>query len=249
VKKLSNTKTIQENYIILGEKINPFLENLKNKQKILELCHLGKFLIFFNELSILELSEKPDFILSDNNEKIGIEHQIIVNQKPKEKEGFYKNIFEKANDILKENTELPNFLANCYVKPYVNFKLNQKNYLIEIIVSVVKEYVLNNYLIENPLIESIFKTPHSQKSVNVNLGAWWENKITKEIIIDAVDKKEKKITEYKKKKTDKQWLLMVIGGTGESSYNMDEKIELVLETKFDKVFILEDLYNNLYQIK
>ena len=62
LEKVTNIKSISENYGLLRTLIDPFLSELendplKNRQKILETCHLGKFLIFFNsELSISELS-------------------------------------------------------------------------------------------------------------------------------------------------------------------------------------------------
>lgn len=46
-----------------------------------------------------------------------------------------------------------------------------------------------------------------------------------------------------------QWLLIVLGGIGESSYVLESDFDLTVETKFDKVFILEDFRTNLYEIK
>lgn len=81
---MKNNKSIINNYNLLSNLINPFISELKinqskNQQKILEVCHVGKFLIFFeNQIQIDSLSEKPDFILNFNNEKIGLEHQIVI---------------------------------------------------------------------------------------------------------------------------------------------------------------------------
>lgn len=255
MKKLINTKSINENYNLLSNIIDPFIselskDKLKNQQKILETCHLGKFLIFFDgDLNISKLSEKPDFILTDGQIKIGLEHQIAVNFGPKEREGFFKNIFDKAEEHLKTDDSLPNFLANCHIKPYVNFKINQKEELIETVQIVIKEFVLNNRLLDNPIIDKIFKSPHSHKNINANLGAWWRQDITPEIVEKAVKKKEQKLVDYQQDGIQEQWLLIVIGSNGESSYDMNENFELKLETNFDRVYILEDFLNNLYQLK
>ena len=76
--------------------------------------------------------------------------------------------------------------------------INEKDKLIEIIIRVVKEYIQNEKLIENPIIERISMTDHSEKSLGVNLGAWWVKDVTKELITKAVRKKELKISAYKK---------------------------------------------------
>ena len=86
--------------------INFHLESLlvkrqRNRKKITELQHVGKFLLFFgNKIKIEKLSEQPDFILKKNQDIIGLEHQIIIDSVAEEKEGFYKNIFFMQNVIL-----------------------------------------------------------------------------------------------------------------------------------------------------
>jgi len=253
IKVLKNNKSVSENYKLLGELINKHLESLSNdskkQQKTLEICHTGKFLMFFDNLKIDEVSEKPDFILFNGNLKIGLEHQIVVDTKSKEKEGFYSNIFSLAESELQKDNELPNFLANCYIQPYANFKLIEKEYLIETIKAVVKEYILNDSFIENPIIERIYKQPHSKKNICANLGAWWQKEVTLEIIENSIKKKDAKISSYKEKGITTQWLLLVIGSNGESSFEMNRNLNIDIETKFDKVFILEDFNNRLYELK
>jgi hypothetical protein len=248
-KVLQNNKSISLNYDLLGKLIDEHLDSHPDKQKTLEICHTGKFLMFFDNLMIHQVTEKPDFILFDGNEKIGLEHQIIVEIKSKEREGFFENIFSLAEFELQNDIELPNFLANCYIQRQVNFKLSEKEYLIETVMKVVKEYVLNDNFIENPIIESIYIQPHSQKNIHANMGAWWQKNITLETIEASIKKKNAKISTYKEKGINTQWLLLVIGGNGDSSFQMDKSLKLEMETKFDKVFVLEDLSNTLYELK
>lgn len=255
MKFLQNYKSVVENQKSLGELIDFHLELLlqdksKNKQKILEVCHAGKFLMLLGyNLIIDKLSEKPDFILSDGNEKIGLEHQILLEAEIKEKEGFFENIFKLAGNELDSDPEVPNFLANCFLHSDLNYKLNQKAYMISQIKTVVKEYVLNDILIENPIIERISKMPHSRKYISPNLGGWWQRKITAETIKDSILKKERKITTYKSCGIDKQWLLIVIGGLGESSFEIDENLKIEITSEFDKIFLMEDFNSKLYELK
>jgi hypothetical protein len=255
MKIIQNNKSIHENKKLLGNLINSHLELLmpekeKNQQKILELCHVGKFLMFFNnKIQIDKLSEKPDFILKGEFGKIGLEHQILVNSKSKEREGFFENIFSMAEKELDSDKDLPNFLITCYPIPYVNFKISEKQNLIKTIVQVVKEFISSEKLIENPIIEKISMTDHSQKSLNVNLGAWWVKDVTEELILSAVRKKESKLTSYRKNSGEIQWLIIVIGSNGESPYNLDNRFKMNLKTEFEKVYILEDFNNRLFELK
>ena len=62
---------------------------VRNQKKIIELCHVGKFLMLLGEHStIVRLSETPDFIVSVKGEQIGLEHQIVIDPESKEREGF-----------------------------------------------------------------------------------------------------------------------------------------------------------------
>jgi hypothetical protein len=86
----------------LGLKINSHLHGLDkrkkdDKQKILELCQIGKLLAtYFNDFEITEVTEKPDFIISNGKTRLGIEHQLILDTKARRDEGFYENICEKV---------------------------------------------------------------------------------------------------------------------------------------------------------
>jgi len=221
----------------------------EDKQKTLELSHLCKFMMFFKDLSITELSEKPDFILKNKNKTIGIEHQIVVNKKYKEKEGYYQNIFNKAIEILKENKDLPDFLVNCQINENFKFKSYQKQNIIELVSKIIEEYVLNEYLMDNPIIEEILMLPHSQKSASIQFDEGEQNWITEKIIYEAINKKELKLKNYLSTNIDEQWLLLVIGSLKNSSYEINMNLKMEIESKFDKIYILEDFNKNLYQLK
>jgi len=131
----------------------------------------------------------------------------------------------------------------------INFKLKEKSNLIHLIKNIVREYILHDIFIENPLINHISKTDHSQKNINVNFGASWSKQITKDLILEAIQKKDKKIINYRKEDITTQWLLLVVGGIGDSLYDMDKSLEIVVETCFDKVFILDESIMKLFEIK
>ena len=90
---------------------------------------------------------------------------------------------------------------------------------------------------------------HSQFSLQPNMGAWWQRNINADLLRGAIEKKERKINNYIINTRLPQWLLIVIGGIGESSFNYEEDFDFKIESRFDKVFLLEDINNQLYEIK
>lgn len=225
-------------------------DRIKNQQKILELCHAAKFLSFFdNKYKIKKINEEPDFIISSTSEKIGLEHQMLIDSKSKEKEGFCENLFRQAEQILIEEKSIKNFLANIYISPFFDIKINEKQKTIFEIVQIVKIFIETGELMENNLIDRISIMPHSRISLCPNLGGWWQKNISPDLLIRAINKKERLIDNYIKKTNLNQWLLIVIGGVGESSYEFDNNFKFDVVSKFDKIFLLEDFKYRLYEIK
>lgn len=240
---------------LIEEKISKFIEPLtkdfdKNQKKITEICHVGKFLsLLNNKVNINRIFEEPDFILDCGNKIIGLEHQIIINDERIEIEGFYKNLFKKVElKIEKENLNYK-FLANCYLKNKLIVELSNKEKLINQIFETIIEFVNNNTIIENEVIDDILIMPHKKVRLSPNFGGWTQKIINDKIIYSAIIKKEKKISNYIDNCGKKQWLLMVIGELGETSYEMDEYLKLNIDSKFDEIYILEDFNNVLYKIK
>lgn len=226
------------------------VESYKNEQKILELCHIGKFLMFFdNQYKIEKVSEEPDFIIFSDKNRIGLEHQILIDNKSKEKEGFFGNLVKLAEKELRKDKDLPNFLANIYVHPSFHGKINEKQELVNEISQIVKIHIQSGELVENEIIDRISSMKHSRISLCPNMGAWWQKEVNLKLIKNAIKKKENKIDNYLKNTNLQQWLLIVIGGVGKSSYRIENEFNLSIDTKFDKVYILEDFNTNLFEIK
>jgi hypothetical protein len=150
---------------------------------------------------------------------------------------------------LKKDKTLPNFLANIYAQPYFNAKINEKQETVQKICYLVRTHLETGTIPENDIIECIFLMKHSTISLCGNLGAWWQKEITEDLITNAIKNKEKKIDEYKKNTNCEQWLLLVIGGVGASSFLMKDNLNLSIETRFDKIYVLEDFSTKLFELK
>ena len=221
-----------------------------DKQKILEICQIGKLIAtYFNEYEIIELREKPDFIISNGLASIGLEHQIIVDFESKSEEGFYENIYHKVEQNLAKDPEISNVLVNLFLKKSLSFKVNDKANLINELTDIVKTFIISGELITNKIVESAHKMSHTKINVNPNFGAYVQKMVTEELILDSISRKESKLKNYRNHSIDCQWLVLVIGGTGESSYEVNQSLEISINSRFNKIYLYEDFENNLFELK
>ena len=240
---------------LIGQKIGNHLNGLDRRkkddnQKVLELCQIGKLLgTYFNEFNIINVTEKPDFIISNGKETIGLEHEHILDFKSKSEEGFYENICEKVELNLQQEASMPNFLFTLFLKRNLNFKINDKNKIISELTELIKTYIFTDKLRENDFVKRIYKQKHSQKAVIPNFGAYMQKEITDELIQEFITKKENKVNVYRKNSVQIQWLVLIIGNTGSSSYEVNNFTKVNIKSKFDKIFLYEDFDNKLYELK
>lgn len=224
----------------------------RDRKKIVELCHVGKFLMLYgSNLKIETLFEEPDFIIKNNDTLIGLEHQIIINEKEKCNEGMIETLFEQIEIEFQKQKLFPNILINCWLNSNYYIRINEKENLKNEIKKIIETYVTKGFLMKHPLFNDISSMPHSQININANFGCWWQARITEKLVLNAISKKEKKLKEYRKN-TDAniaQWLLLVINTSGKSSYSILENLEVNVASDFDKIFILEDLNTSLYEVK
>ena len=232
------------------------LENLdkyeqSDDQKITEICHLGKLLVnYFPKFHIEEVRESPDFIISNGLKRIGVEHQIIVDEKVKRTQGFYENIFRRAERDLQEEPLLPNFMAICILKKSLSFSNSDKSQLIQTVKEIVVEFVSNDNLIENPLIGGILKLPHNKKRLHPKFGAYMEKDLEAKKISEFINKKESKLDSYRQNTNIEQWLLLVTEGHAEYSFNIENPIELInIPSKFDKIYLMDGFNDKLFELK
>ncbi|HBH23282.1 MAG TPA: hypothetical protein DDY13_07645 [Cytophagales bacterium] len=255
MRELQSETDIFQLHDLIGEKINKHLDGLdQNKsadsQKILELCQIGKLLSsYFNNYDIIKVSENPDFLISDGDSEIGLEHQLVLDPKLKSKEGFFDNIVNKVEEKLRNDKSLPGNIINLVFRDEINFKINDKSLIINDIANIIKCFVNTGKLKENKYILNIHKIDNSKICINANFGAYMQKEISPDLIYKFLLKKEEKVDSYRMNSVQTQWLILVIGSLGESSYELNREIEMNIQTKFDKVFIYEDLRNRLFEFK
>lgn len=255
MRQLFTNKDFGDTWAGIGQKINSHLTELdetkrEGKQKILELCQIGKLISsYFDEYEIVKVFERPDFLISNGQVTIGLEHQLILDPEVKSKEGFYDNIFDKVEHNLMQDDSLPNFLINLIIKRKADLTINNKDSIVSQLTDILRTFILTGELKDNDYIEDADSMTHSRKSINANYGGHLQRSINKDLILEFLKKKEDKIDSYVKNSVPMQWLVLVIGSLGESSYEVKNEFDIEIETRFDKVFLYEDFQNRLYELK
>lgn len=254
MKKIINQKSIPENIHKFRSIINPHIDTsntdeYQNRKKNIEICHVAKFLMNLNDTSYIEeVIESPDFLINFENKIVGVEHQILIDDSKKSYEGFLENVFRLTEIELRKDSSTPNILINCWLQDNIKYTINQKSSFILSIIDLIKSYIKLGTLRDNPIIERAYSMPHSEFSLCPNFGAWFQEYLSVNSLEKAIREKEKKLTLYKERSVE-TWMLIVIGGTGASSYQILEDESYKITSVFDRIYLLEDFNNNLYQLK
>lgn len=227
------------------------LNSKRRRQKERELVHVSMFLMILNDgVFIKEIRERPDFLLGKENKTYGLEHSEIVNEDFKRREGGILDVFEQAKSELIDEGNLPNILVNCHIRSDFVVKQRSKRTLILEIKNLLKDYIATGIIDENQIISRIYSYEHHEPSLTCNLGAWWQDYINNDSLGKIVNSKNLK--NLFDNKLDENWLLLVIGGHGQSSFVIDEPMELLVnvsETNFDKIYLLEESSMKLYEFE
>lgn len=229
--------------------IQPIYDNLQDtkddKKKRHELIDLGSFVINSKlELSILEATEEPDFIVKHNDIVVGIENQqLIFNKSLKKDEGTLNSFINKAEKTLKNEYNIDSgiFRISFIKDQKQNIYKSPLDFINEIINLVLKK------TIETKFIKELRHSPSKQLSIYSETGNKELFEVPLQYIIDWKKDKEIKLPKYRLKGCNEYWLLLTITSTDESgSYHQfcDEFFNKKIPSKFDRIFI-QDFYNRI----
>ncbi|CAM1346139.1 hypothetical protein [Tenacibaculum crassostreae] len=255
---LEQSKKLQEDRKVVLSKINPWLDilekssysKIEKKQKRKEIIDIGNFIHYFDSSLVIEdaLSESPDFIVKQNELKIGIElKDLIIRQNEKEKEGILKSLFEQIKSELKsEEKSLCGLYRIELIDENLSLKKKHKEALKKEIIALIK-----GQQIEQKYVKAIKKKPMSEISIYKGETTIVGN-LKRKVVEEKIKTKEEKLKSYSSEKLDEIWLLLVIGGVEKSSdYSFfDSDItEKPFESNFDKIFIYDFFHREITELK
>lgn len=211
----------------------------------------------------VENSDPPDFILSLENDRIGIElTEIFIDDKLKEKESILETIF--ANTIEQLNQiDIPILL----IFPLVNEKIKLREKDKKIISMELADLIIRNIpegndvlMLSNHFYKDNF--PNLTKIIYglsikrnylldrhfISLGAYWIQSAF-ESVKSAIEKKVQKLENYKEK-VSTNWLLIYFTPLSQASaFHLDDITIARFDSKFDKIFIFDMLSKKYQELK
>jgi hypothetical protein len=240
----------------LKQVINPVLEKHSlNKQEELEVCQIGQFLVNINpQIKIVDKPKppSPDFILINNGKLIGLEHTRLIN--PKNAEGYFSvnSLFnDAAKEFQRRYPEKKIFASYRIIGDNLVFTKNERKHLIDIICNATNIFhSANNPAALPAFISEIRIMPHDRVSFSFLEDDFRGDKLTKDVLIEAIRGKENKLeNHYKSTEMQEFWLVLMIGSLNSTSYELDDEIDYTTESVFDKVFLVEDFNRTIIRIK
>ncbi|MGN6196849.1 MAG: hypothetical protein ACTHOB_18055 [Ginsengibacter sp.] len=252
------TQGYHQTSLIIDQYKNFLTKKGATKDKFEELYDVGKFLVSLNIQSTLEIPDNtsaiPDFIISSDNKRIGIEHTRLINTISQIWIKTVSQILKKAETLLlKRNPELKQIvnISINYWKLGVNgknlsFKLSihEKEKIANEVADYIESLLTNRGMTQPSFIDKISISEKSEHPLNLILN---ENYIAKtestNLFVERIRDKESKLCSYLANNSlDELWLLIVISDvTGSSSFILQKQNHF--ETKFDKVFLFDNFSN------
>lgn len=259
-RKLHELTAQHERFSILIKGYKEFLLNQKAREdKFEELYDLGKFLISITPSYQLELPEQisiiPDFIITNEQQRVGVEHTRLINSETKNLIKTATWILKKAEQILLAKNSDLNQIINISINyskitaegknlTTDTFSTKDKEAVAEIIASFIENRLAGNEIALPSFVENISISDKSVHPMSIKLN---ENYIAKDQFQQLFEKtitaKEKKYSSYSGNKSlDEIWLLIVASGvTAASSYLFkSDSFNEEVTSQFDKVFLFDN---------
>lgn len=216
-----------------------------------EICTVAKFLVHLDENArIIEKRESPDIIATCFGQTVGIEHTVIVDDKMQRIVNPLKRLFDNAAKLFEEKHPDIKLLANFWLNGRINIKPAERKKTIRQIADFVYGIITKANPDKPEFITEYQITKHSGVSFNYNSGGFSIGDLTEALLLEAILKKDEKVADYLSKSgIGKQWLLIVIGNSSPASFEFEDlQIKTTVQTKFERIYVLEDFNNRIFRI-
>lgn len=239
----------------LGNVIIPILDNFDlNKQETLEVCQIGKFAFKIDsDIKIVDKPKppNPDFIIELNDKLIGLEHTQILTE---DAQRYFrvKTLLDYAEQKFEQKYPNINVHATISVQnDEWNYSQKDKPKLAKQIADYVEWTRLEKDFDLPEKITKIRTTRHSQVTFSYKEKNWQAEYLTRERLKTEIEKKESKISGYKRseKQLTELWLVLLMGSLSSVSYELNVSENYQMESKFDRVYLMADFDAKILRIK
>lgn len=253
--------TPHEDRAVIAQIISPFYNQLESspskdsQKKKGELLDLARYLFHnkrYDKCKILECSERPDFILNQENERVGVEVTRLWDELSTSQANSLKKLLERATSLTKQIEPSASGTVNLKIALSVPIL---DNLTIDQLSKIQKESVakdISAYALALMRQERPNTLPFVQKAITINNNDfdiilsedYLPPVLTVPILEKIVDGKDEKVGGYKLAHSlQKMWLLISYSpGFGPSDFKLHNALSSYKNTsKFDKI-ILNDAF-------
>lgn len=227
-----------------------------------ELYDIGKFIIFFNDrFEILPVvQEYPDFTLTYEHYKIGIEHTRLWNDKERAMFKAAKYYITKAEFLLNDLSHLSR-TVNIYIDYTKNvmgegnfdnrkFTEEQRNQIPVLIADFVRSKLTSGNMSKPDFIAQVETTRNEDSRVDLELGESYFTKTEfSDHLLECINKKEKKAANYRTARTvNGLWLLIVVDDINcFSGFNLElATLPNIESSSFDSILLFEKFSGGIH---
>jgi hypothetical protein len=245
------------------------LDNSTNvtQDKYDELFDVGKFILFANSNFKIEVPNDllrfPDFILSFEEEKIGLEHTRLMNEETKAQFKTAKYYIKKAEELVATEFNHLSKTVNIFIDYNQNvigesnfknkrFTLEQRRQVAETLADYIKSELTEgnvpkpNYIIQTKI------TSNKDSRVDLELAeSYFTLSEFNDILIERIQKKEMKANNYRNETNlNVIWLLIVIDDVNSfSGFDLKTaKFPQIVNSNFNSIFLFEKFGGKIYNL-
>ncbi|PQV62964.1 hypothetical protein B1R32_1176 [Abditibacterium utsteinense] len=223
----------------------------------------------------LEQSEEPDFVFDFLGVRVGIEHTRLLKDETakgsplKARENWQSDVVQAAYELYCSSLHQSLYVIAEFNDRIV-FKIQDKPLLSQALCSSVREVEELGYISEQGLYLECWSANRALKNkIPQAISHLWIRKgrgsdelwsisgggaigaLPAEMIQNCLNRKEKRISNYRER-CKELWLLIVVAGNGMSSMFEDRDqsfSEQLYQSSFDKVFLLNKFHNRVHSIQ
>ncbi len=232
-----------------------------------ELFDVGKFILFMNDKLEIEVPNEllkfPDFILSFEKEKIGLEHTRLMSEETKAIFKTAKYYIGKAEEIIAPELNHLSKTVNIFIDYNENvigesnfknrqFTPEQKKEVIQTIVDYIKSELTGGAFPKPSYIIQTKITPNKDSRVDLELAeSYFTLPEFTDLLLECIEKKETKANSYRTEANLKIiWLLIVIDDINSfSGFDLKEaKFPQIENSNFDLIFLFEKFGGKIHNL-
>lgn len=251
----------------IAEIYNLYCSSETNKKENIEFAHLISLLIELNiNFKDIKKHESPDFIIELNDSTIGVELTQLKHSKHSKEIGYLNNVVSRAEryfieyypDFEYQRTKhlgLTKFRAAISFNKHISLEQKDKNRNAKELATLIYNLAKNNVSnVNNIGFTTSIDIKGESKKIKFIHSPDIDNLeyLSNETINNAINKKEKKISEYKtNQKCSQYWILLIAGQPDPSSFDIDdlEVNNYKVSSEFEKVFLLDDFNKKVFVLK